>query len=72
MNKIFDLCVRLLIALAAPLGITYKEINVLLFVIIWPVITLALIVIVILQQSRIRRLRGNNEEFKQVNIDCAP
>ena len=50
-------------------GITYKEINVWVFVIIWPIITLALMISLMVQQARIRRLqdvleekeRGNNE-----------
>ena len=56
MNEIFDWCVRLLIFLATQFGMTYKEINVWIFVIIWPVITIVLVVWVILQQLRIRRL----------------
>ena len=60
MDRVFDLCVRLLLFLAPRLGMTYKEINVWIFVIIWPIITLVLIV----QQIRIRRLRGEIEELR--------
>jgi hypothetical protein len=56
MDVIFDWCVRLLVFLAAQLGITYKEINVWIFVIVWPIITLVLIVLVVWQQMRIRGL----------------
>jgi hypothetical protein len=35
-DKIFDWCVALLVITSSELGITYKEINVLLFVIIMP------------------------------------
>jgi hypothetical protein len=56
MDTIFDWCVRLLVFLAAQLGITYKEINVWIFVIVWPIITLVLIILVIWQQMRIRAL----------------
>jgi EamA domain-containing membrane protein RarD len=37
-------------------GITYKEINVWVFVIIWPVLTILLILIIIRQQQRIHQL----------------
>jgi hypothetical protein len=56
MNEIFDWCVRLLVFWAEQLGITYKEINVWVFVIIWPVFTLALMALVWAQQVRIRHL----------------
>lgn len=39
---VFDFCVRLLIDAARFLGITYEEINVWLFVVIWPIISLVL------------------------------
>jgi hypothetical protein len=57
-DAIFDKCVELLVFLANQLGMTYKAINVWIFVIIWPAFTLALIVLVILQQLKIRRLLG--------------
>lgn len=55
---IFDQCVLLLILLADRSGITYKAINVCIFVVIWPVFTLALIAVVILQQLKIRKILG--------------
>jgi len=55
-NTIFDLCVALLLWLGQTTGIAYKELNVWLFVIIHPIITLALIAIVIRQQIQLRRL----------------
>ncbi len=62
MDEIFDWCVRLLVFLAPQFGMTYKEINVWIFVIIWPVITIALAVLVILQQLRIRRMVNGKEK----------
>jgi hypothetical protein len=56
MDMIFDWCVELLLYGAALLGITYKEINVWVFVILWPIATLALILIIFLQQRRISLL----------------
>jgi hypothetical protein len=57
-DVIFDQCVLLLIFLAERLGMTYKAINVWIFVVIWPVLTLALIAVVILQQLKIRKILG--------------
>jgi hypothetical protein len=57
-DAIFDKCVDLLVFLANQLGMTYEAINVWIFVIIWPIFTLALIILVILQQLKIRRLLG--------------
>ncbi len=64
-NNIFDWCVDLLILAANQLGITYKAINVWVFVIIWPVFTILLIGMIIFQNLRIRRLlkrRGTKTE----------
>ena len=57
MDQIFDWCVNVLIYWANMFGITYKEINVWVFVIIWPIVTLALMIIIFLQQRRIRQLK---------------
>lgn len=56
-DAIFDLCVLLLVYLAELLGITYEAINVWIFVIIWPIITLTLITIVFVQHVKLRKLR---------------
>ena len=58
MDAIFDWCVAVLVHFAGVIGITYKEINVWVFVILWPIFTLALIVLVIIQHARIQRLQG--------------
>ena len=39
-DKTFDICVKLLIDVADIMGITYEEINVWLFCVIWPILTL--------------------------------
>ena len=56
MNQVFDWCVAVLVYWANVFGITYKEINVWVFVIIWPILTLVLVIIIIRQQQRIRQL----------------
>jgi len=56
MNAIFDWCVDLLEYVAPLIGMTYKELNVWLFVIIHPTITLALLIAVIILIRRSRRV----------------
>ncbi len=56
MNAIFDWCVDLLEYVAPLIGMTYKELNVWLFVIIHPTITLALLIAVIVLIRRSRRV----------------
>ena len=56
MDQIFDWCVNVLVYWASVFGITYKEINVWVFVIIWPILTVILIGIIVVQQRRIRQL----------------
>jgi hypothetical protein len=57
-DAIFDLCVLLLLFLADLFGMTYKAINVWIFVVVWPVLTLALIAVVVWQRLKIRSLQG--------------
>lgn len=56
MDQIFDWCVKVLVYGAGIFGISYKEINVWVFVVIWPILTIILIGIILLQQRMIRRL----------------
>jgi len=60
-DQIFEACVRLLVFLGNNLGLTYKAINVWIFVVIWPIVTVLLIVLVFLQQFQIRKLTGPKE-----------
>ena len=61
MDQIFDWCVDVLVYGAAVLGITYKEINVWVFVIIWPLLTLLLLAIIGVQRGMIRKLSKSQE-----------
>ena len=56
MDQIFDWCVTVLIYWANIFDITYKEINVWVFVIIWPILTLVLIGILAAQRRKIQQL----------------
>jgi hypothetical protein len=62
MNEIFDWCVKLLVLWAGWLGITYKEINVWIFVVIWPILTIILIAVIAAQHLKIRRLQKEREQ----------
>ena len=60
MDSIFDWCVHVLVYWAAILGITYKEINVWVFVIIWPLLTILLVVTILKQRQIIQKLSKSN------------
>ena len=53
---VFNVCVKILYDIAAVLGITYEEINVWLFCIIWPILTLYIGVEIIRLRVRVSRL----------------
>ena len=61
MDQIFDWCVDILVYWAGVLGITYKEINVWVFVIIWPILTIIMGVIIFWQRRIIRQLSSKND-----------
>lgn len=56
-DALFDLCVRFLLWLADLLGMSYNEINIWIFCVLWPLFTLALIGIVIWQHRKIKALK---------------
>ena len=56
-DRIFDLCVVFLVWLSQVTGTTYKQINVIVFCILWPIFTVALVLVVVVQQVKIARLR---------------
>lgn len=60
MNVIFDLCVAILVTLAERFGMTYQEVNVWIFVILWPVLTLFLVGWILRQHFLIKRLRRDH------------
>ena len=64
MDIVFDWCVEILVYWANVLGITYKEINVWVFVIIWPIVTLVLVAIIILQRQTIRKLSKEDKSTR--------
>jgi hypothetical protein len=60
MNTVFDACVQLLLTLAEWTGLTYKEINVWIFVILWPLLTIGLMILAVCQRRRIQALEKIN------------
>jgi len=62
MDQIFDGCVNILVYWAGIFGITYKEINVWVFVIIWPILTIILIGIIVMQRRIISQLSRRPRE----------
>ena len=55
-DMIFNCCVDLLVKSAELLGLTYNEINVLIFIIIMPLISLIMLFTIIKQLISIKRL----------------
>jgi uncharacterized membrane protein YbhN (UPF0104 family) len=70
-DAIFNGCVLLLLFLADLFGISYKAINVWVFVIIWPVVTLVLINVVIRQWRRNRALLRVRDEMTEKSHEGA-
>ena len=56
-DGLFKLCVIFLVDLAEILGISYEEINIYIFVIIWPCITLYQTFRILILRRRVRKLR---------------
>lgn len=48
-DKIFHKCVRLLEKAAKRLGTTYETVNVLVFCVVWPLVTAGLLVLLIIK-----------------------
>ncbi len=66
MHELFDICVEVLYWIADITGLTYKEANIWIFVIIHPIITVALFATVIWQRNKInRKVKTNDKERKK-------
>jgi hypothetical protein len=59
---IFDACVAILLWLAGRLGMSYEAVNVWIFVLIWPAVTITMVAMIIAQRLEIRRLREQGQE----------
>jgi hypothetical protein len=58
-QTIFDACVWILLVIARWTGLSYKAVNVIIFCVIWPLLTLGLISAVVYQHRRWKRHRRN-------------
>ncbi len=56
-DALFDLCVQILLWLANLCGVSYNTINIWIFCIIWPILTVVLLWIVVRQHLLIRMLK---------------
>jgi hypothetical protein len=56
-DKIFYFCDSLIVAIGKLTHIRYNEVNVILFCIIWPLLTIILVLIIITQGIKIKRLK---------------
>ena len=59
MNELFDQCVNILYLIGETCNISYKEANVWIFVIIEPILFLAMLYIIIKQRIKIKNLNKN-------------
>ena len=62
-DRTFNFCVRLLYDIGGVLGITYEEINVWLFVIIWPIASLLLFAEVIRLRLKLSLLNNSKSNY---------
>ena len=60
-DTLFQACVDLLNRGGAMTGLTYREINIVVFCVLWPLLTLALVWTVIRQRRTIRELRDKRD-----------
>ncbi len=56
-DGLFELCVQILLCTADIFGMSYNEINIWVFCIIWPILTIFLIGLVYYQHVKIRRMK---------------
>ncbi len=54
---VYAACVDFMLQAARLFGVTYRDANAFMFFVLWPLVTLALILIVVVQAARLRRLR---------------
>tara|TARA_R110000796_G_scaffold58375_2_gene134732 strand:- start:1441 stop:1713 length:273 start_codon:yes stop_codon:yes gene_type:complete len=64
-DTVFRMCVILLVDLAGLLGISYEEINIWIFVIIWPALTILGLVWIIFLTFRLRKLKIKSGTMRQ-------
>ena len=61
-DEIFNFCVKLLLNVADMIGITYEEINVWLFCVIWPILSLIMFAEIVRLRLKIN-IRNDSRKF---------
>lgn len=64
-DALFDACVWILLVAARFFGTSYNTINIWIFCIIWPLVTLALVGVVVVQFRKLRRLDRRIREMEE-------
>jgi len=54
---LYAACVDFMLQAARLFGVTYRDANAFMFFVLWPAVTVALILVVVAQGARLRRLR---------------
>ncbi|MCX6158164.1 MAG: hypothetical protein WCK13_12875 [Ignavibacteriota bacterium] len=67
-DKIFDLCVKLLVKIAELTGTTYKTVNVIIFCVLVPMAFILLFVMYYNKQKDVERYKKLYEKFVQDDI----
>ena len=62
-DKTFDFCVKLLFDVADIIGISYEEINVWIFCVIWPILTLIMFAEILRLRLKIN-IKNENRYYK--------
>ena len=55
-NSVFAYCTNFILNLTELLSVSYYEVNAILFVILWPVLTIALVILNTFQRVKLNRL----------------
>ncbi|MFO0586372.1 MAG: hypothetical protein U0441_02470 [Polyangiaceae bacterium] len=61
---IYAACVDFMIRAANLFGVTYRDTNAFMFFVLWPAVTIALIVIVLAQHRTLKRLHAASQKPK--------
>lgn len=58
-DQLFDICVQILVWIAKESNMTYQEVNVWLFCVIWPIFTVYLMIRIAYLKYKIRKTLNN-------------
>lgn len=58
---VFDACVNFLLLLGALTGLSYNAVNVIVFCVMWPLLTIALLVFIFIQRQNNKKLKHRNQ-----------